>query len=217
MSLNTLNRYKYTRDAIAKAVKVLKTGSGASPSFLRAHPKAYQAKGKKLFQGGREVIPVEEKKQVLRKLLYENKNDLPFGRDSLFHVLKSRYLGLTKRDIESFLNAQEVIVARRSRPRTEKREFSTRIRRAGVLQGDLVHLRPQDTPADYLPDPQLVGKHTEYKPGVSMKDVWKRTTKEIWFYNLVDRFTGFLVTEVVMTKAAGKKKKKWRPRKPRAW
>ena len=87
MSLNTLNRYKYTRDAIAKAVKVLKTGSGASPSFLRAHPKAYQAKGKKLFQGGREVIPVEEKKQVLRKLLYENKNDLPFGRDSLFHVL----------------------------------------------------------------------------------------------------------------------------------
>ena len=201
MSLNTLNRYKYSRAAIAQAVKVLKIGSGASPSFILAHPKAFQAKGTKLYQGKRWVGPLEEKEQFLRKLLYENKNDYPFGRDSLFYRLKKEVVGLTKRDIESFLNKQQVIVARRSRPKEEKRDFVSRVRKAGILQGDLAHIRPEDLPDDYMPDIQGTARHTAYKPGVKMKNVWKGVRGDRYFYVLVDRFTGYMVVEVVSTKA----------------
>ena len=55
-------------------------------------------------------------------------------------------------------------------------------------------------PDDYLPDPQLVGKHTEYK-----NQTVTCGNGRVKRYNLVDRFTGYLVTEVVLTKKAGKK------------
>ena len=200
MSLNTLNRYKYTKVAIQNALKVLKTRKGVSPSFLRAHPKAFQAKGNKLYQGKRLVIAREDKETFLRTLLYENKNDYPFGRDSLFYVLKKAYLGITKRDIESFLNAQEVIVARRARPRQEKRVFSSRIRTAGILSGDLAHIRSEDLPDGYLPEKEAAAKHREYKPGVKMKKIWGAVSKDWYFYNLVDIYTGYLVSEIVATK-----------------
>jgi hypothetical protein len=207
MSLNTLNRYKYTRDSIAQAIKALKKGE-PGPSFLRAHPKAFRAKGAKLYQGTRLVIVREDKESWLRDLLYQNKNNYPFGRDSLFHVLKKSYLGITKRDIEAFLNKQQVIVARRSRPNQEKREFVSRIRKAGILSGDLAHIRPEDLPTDYMPSKQATAKHTEYKPGVSMKNIWGGVRGDIYFYNLVDIYTGYLVTEVVFTKKKSVKNKK---------
>ena len=200
MSLNSLNRYKYTRAAIALAVKSLKSGADPRPSFLVNHPKAFRAKGKKLYQGERLVVAVEDKESHLRTLLYNNKNDYPFGRDSLFHVLKREFLGITKRDIERFLNAQEVIVARRSRPKEQKRQFVARVRRAGVLSGDLAELRPQDVPEDYLPNIEATAKETEYKPGRKMKNVFKKTSGSYHFYNLVDIYTGFLVSEIVSTK-----------------
>ena len=201
MSINVLNRYRYTEANIKKAITALNKG-GPKPSFLRAHPKAFQVKGTTLWGGSREVIPREGRESFLRKLLYENKRNYPFGRDSLFHVLKSQYIGISKRDVESFLNAQPVIVARRARPKEEKRQFLPTVKKAGALQGDLAHIRPEDVPDDYMPK---LKKGAAYRPGVSMKDIWKtsRVRGDRYFYNIVDKYTGYLVTEVVSTKQEG--------------
>ena len=201
MSINILNRYRYTKASIKAAISAL-NNKGTAPSFMKAHPKAFSVKGSKLFAIGREVIPRETRDSFLRTLLYENKQGYPFGRDSLFHVLKAKYLGISKRDIESFLNSQPVIVARRARPKKEKREFLPRVKKAGTLEGDLAHIRPEDVPADYMP---RIRASAAYKPGVSMKNIWKtsRTRGDRYFYNIVDKFTGYLVTEVVSTKAEG--------------
>ena len=197
MSINILNRYRYPKASIKAAISAL-GGKGTPPSFMKAHPKAFSAKGSKLFAIGREVIPRETRESFLRTLLYENKQGYPFGRDSLFHVLKAKYIGISKRDIESFLNSQQVIVARRARPKTQKREFLPRVKTAGTLEGDLAHIRPEDVPADYMPRI----REAAYRPGVSMKNIWKssRTRGDRYFYNIVDKFTGYLVTEVVNTK-----------------
>ena len=191
MSINILNRYRYTKANIKSAISAL-GGRGTPPTFMKAHPKAFSVKGSKLFAIGREVIPRETRDSFLRTLLYENKQGYPFGRDSLFHVLKGKYLGISKRDIESFLNSQPVIVARRARPKKEKREFLPRVKKAGTLEGDLAHIRPADVPEDYMP---RIRASAAYRPGVSMKNIWKtsRTSGDRYFYNIVDKFTAMVV------------------------
>ena len=55
----------------------------------------------------------------IRKI-YGKKSLMPFGRDSLFSILKNEVLNVSRRDIGDFLNAQGPIVHRRARPPKEE-------------------------------------------------------------------------------------------------
>ena len=160
------------------------------PNFMNRY--AFKKKNGKLFFEGREVIPNEERETYLRKVLYDKTSDLPLGRDSLFYALKKKVINISKRDISRFLKAQNVIVERTARPKQEKRKFVSTVKKAGVVSADLAHIVPKDLPPGYMP------KHEEESDEEDRKKPRKK--KDYYMYNMVDKLTGFLVTEVVHSK-----------------
>ena len=192
-----VNRFNFTRSAIKRAIK------GVNPPGFMKHY-VFDVKGDKLFHEGKEVVATEDRDDYLRKALYANKSTKPFGRDSLHYVIMKEAINISRRHIEKFLKAQNVIVSRSARPKKEKRAFFSTVKKAGVCSGDLAHIRPEDLPDEYMPSRQDDDSDTEWKPGMpakAMKNIWKTGTKgDRYFYNLVDIYTGWLETIVVGTK-----------------
>ena len=187
-----MNRYDFSKAEVARAL------SGENvPNFMNRF--AFKKKDGKLFFEGREVIPNEERDTYLRKILYDDNSTLPFGRDSLFYVLKKKVINISKRYIERFLKAQNVIVKRTARPKKENRKFVSTIKKAGVVSADLAHIEPKDLPDGFMPR-QEEESDEEYVPGQDNKPKWGRVKKTYYMYNVVDKMTGYLVTEVVHSK-----------------
>ena len=182
--LNSLNRYKYSRAEVSRAIK------GDPVPFMAAWPGVFHVRGSKLYAhvGNTKlrVIPNEDRDALLRKGLYSPGSGLPFGRDSLFAILKKQFLNISKRDIEKFLKSQKVLVTRRSRPTTEKRRSVARARKAGAVSTDLVHVRAKDFK-------KLFGKAgSGYMPGLGDHDRY--------FLNSVEMHTGYLLSDIIYGK-----------------
>ena len=185
-----MNRFKYPRETVKKAIKYLKTKKGPIPSFIQKFPDAYTYKNDKLFAGKLRIIPTEDRDKFLREIVYGKKSEYPFGRDSLFSILKHEVMNVSKRDIETFLNAQGPIVHRRARPNIQKRENLRQIRKAGILSVDLAHITAKDFERifgagglDYMGPPGSKGYQ-----------------QDRYFLNCVDLFTGYLVSDVTQSK-----------------
>lgn len=190
-----MNRYDFSKAAVDAAIK------GEQKNFMKKFD--FEIKKNKLWYEGKFVVPNEERDAYLRKALYENKSTKSFGRDSLFYQIKKEVINISRRDISKFLKKQDVIVQRTARPKKEHRKFVLTVSRAGILSGDLVTIRKEDLPSEYMPDRQQHDKDAEYNPeddDVDVGKIWKGVRHDRHFYNLVDIYTGFLVTEVVGTK-----------------
>ena len=173
-----------------KAIKYLKTKKGPIPTFIQKFPDAYTYKRDTLFAGQLRIVPTEDRDKFLRQIVYGKKSEYPFGRDSLFNILKNEVMNVSKRDIEAFLNAQGPIVHRRARPNIQKREHLRQVRKAGILSVDLAHIRANDFERifgagglDYMGPPGSKGYQ-----------------QDRYFLNCVDLFTGYLVTDVLQSK-----------------
>ena len=187
-----MNRYNFSKAEVKRAL------SGENvPNFMKRF--AFKKKDGKLFFEGREVIPNEEREKYLRKVLYDTDSEMPFGRDSLYYLLKKKTINISKRFIESFLKAQNVIVKRTAKPRKENRKFVSTVKKAGAVSADLVHIEPKDLPDGYMPDPEEEDDE-EYKPGQDNKPKWGKVKKTYYMYNVVDKLTAYLVSEVVHSK-----------------
>ena len=190
-----MNRYNFSKAEIKRAI----SGNNV-PNFMMRY--AFKAKGGKLFFEGREVIPNEEREAYLRKILYDRDSDLPLARDSLFYLLQKRVINVSKRFIESFLKKQKVIVNRTARPRKENRKLVRHIKKAGSVSADLVHIEPNDLPSGYMPDPEQEDM-AAYNPDdddKKNKPKWGKVKKTYYMYNMVDKLTSYLVTEIVPSK-----------------
>ena len=185
-----MNRFKYPRAKIKQAIKFIKSKKGAAPVFLTKFPGQFAVRQGKLYAGKRQVIAQEDRDEYLREVVYGKSAEYPFGRDSLFAILKHEVLNVSKRNIEAFLNAQKPIVHRRARPKKEKREHLRSIRKPGILSVDLVHIRAKDFEALFP------GKGYDYMgpPGE------KGYQQDRYFLNAVDLLTGFLLTRVLQGK-----------------
>ena len=196
-----MNRYSFPK-AVVDAVIQKKD---PQPNFMKKHGDSFTIKKGKLFYDGKLVVPNEERDAYLRNVLFSNRSTMPFGRDSLYHMLKKTTINIPKRYVQKFLKAQEVIVKRTARPKKQKREFVYTRKRAGIVSADLAHIRHADVPKGYMPTRQDEDKEAEYDPeedeDVDVNKIWKTHSKgDRYFYNMVDIYTGFLVTEVVGTK-----------------
>ena len=189
-----MNRYNFSNAEIKRAI----AGGDNVPNFMKKYP--FKVKGTKLFLEGREVIPNEERESYLRGILYNKDSDYPLARDSLFYLLKKEVINISKRFIESFLKKQKVIVTRTAKPRKEKRKFVVNIKKAGAVSGDLVHIEPKDLPDGYMPDIEQEDMNA-YIPGSdNNKPNWSKVKKTYYMYNIVDKLTGYLCTEIVPSK-----------------
>ena len=190
-----MNRYNFSKAEIKRA---LDNDVNNLPNFMKKYP--FKVKGSKLFLEGREVIPNEEREAYLRKVLYDKDSDYPLARDSLFYLLKKEVINISKRFIESFLKKQKVIVERTAKPRKEKRKFVVNIKKAGAVSGDLVHIEKNDLPDGYMPDIDQEDMNA-YIPGAkNNKPNWGKVKKTYYMYNIVDKLTGYLCTEIVPSK-----------------
>ena len=198
--INTLNRYKYTKSNVDLAIQALKKGTdkalAAAPSFLRNYPESFSlSKGKLVAHTDGsvlKVVPTEERESFLREIVYGEKSIYPFGRDSLFAILRDEVMNVSKRDIEGFLNAQGPLVHRRSKPPRIKRESVRHIRALGILSVDLAHIRANDFT-------RVLGKRGHDYMGVPGKRGYQQ---DRYFLNAVDLLTGYLWTEVIQGKEA---------------
>ena len=189
-----MNRYNFSKAEIKRAI----SGGDDVPNFMKKYP--FKVKGNKLFLEGREVIPNEDRETYLRGILYDKDSDYPLARDSLFYLLKKEVINISKRFIESFLKKQKVIVERTAKPRKEKRKFVVNIKKAGAVSGDLVHIEKNDLPDGYMPDIEQEDMNA-YIPGSDdNKPNWSKVKKTYYMYNIVDKLTGYLCTEIVPSK-----------------
>ena len=185
-----MNRFKYPKATIKKAITYLKTKKGPIPSFIKAFPDAYTYKNDKLFANDLRIIPTEDRETFLREIVYGKKSEYPFGRDSLFNILKKEVMNVSKRDIEAFLNAQGPLVHRRARPPIQKREHLRQIRKPGTLSVDLAHITAKDFVKLFGP------RGLEYMGHRGSKGY----QQDRYFLNAVDLLTGYLITEVLQGK-----------------
>ena len=144
----------------------------------------------KLYADGKQVVPTESRESFLREIVYGKRSEYPFGRDSLFAILKHEVMNVSKRDIEAFLNAQGPLVHRRARPKKEKREHLRSIKKTGILSVDLAHIRAADF-TKLFPD-----KGHDYMGAPGSKGY----QQDRYFLNAVDLLTGYLLTEVLQGK-----------------
>ena len=195
-----MNRYTFPKEDVDAAIN----NEIPLPNFMKQHSEWFTKRKGKLYYKDKLVVPNEERDAYLRNVLFSNRSTMPFGRDSLYHMLKEKVVNISKRYIERFLKAQEVIVKRTPRPKKEERKFVYHRKRAGIVSGDLAHIRHADLPKGYMPTKQDEDKDAAYDPkkdDVDVNKIWKTHSKgDRYFYNIVDIYTGFLVTEVVGTK-----------------
>jgi len=185
-----MNRFKYPAADIEKAVRFLKKKKGQAPNFITKFPGEFTVKHGKLYAGNRRVIAAEKKDEFLRDVVYGKKSEYPFGRDSLFLLLKDEVLGVSKRDIEAFLNAQGPLVHRRSRPKKETRTNLRQIRKPGQLSIDLAHIKANDFE-------RILGEEGYEYMGAPGKRGYQQ---DRYFLNAVDLLTGYLLTRVLQGK-----------------
>ena len=190
--LNRLNRYKYSLDEVKRAVK-----GKDKPAFMEEP--AFRVRGSKLFAlvDGTElqVVPTEHRDDFLRTLLYSPGSAMPFGRDSLFAILKKKYLNISKRDIEKFLKKQKVMVERRARPHKEKRIQIRTKRTPGVVGTDLVHVRIADF------EKLFKKRGLTFLPGAGHHDRY--------FLNTVELHTGYLLSDLIYGKTFPSSRSRW--------
>ena len=116
-----MERYKIVEKNLKAAIKFIKDKSGTPPSYAVKYKDQLKIKGGKLFYNDREVIPQERRDEVLRKELYGKNSTVPYGRDSAFHILKQKYVGLPKNKLMNFIRAQKTLgeVQRNTKTKTK--------------------------------------------------------------------------------------------------
>ena len=187
-----MNWFRFPRETVQRAIKFLKSKKGTAPGFITKFPGVFNIRRGKLYAGKRRVVPTEDRQDFLREIVYGKSSEYPFGRDSLFAILKHEVLNVSKRDIEAFLNAQGPLVHRRSRPKKQKREHLRQIRKPGILSVDLAHVRAKDF------EVLFPGKGLDYMGAPGSKGY----QQDRYFLNAVDLLTGYLLTEVLQGKTA---------------
>ena len=198
-----MNRFRYPRSSVDAAIKFLKSKKGPKPAFLEKFPGSFKVRQGKLYADGKWVVPTESREGYLREIVYGKRSEYPFGRDSLFAILKHEVMNVSKRDIEAFLNSQGPLVHRRARPKKEKREHLRSIKKPGILSVDLAHIKSKDFV-------DLFGKTGEREKGHDYMGApgSKGYQQDRYFLNAVDLLTGYLLTDVLQ----GKKPKELAPK-----
>jgi hypothetical protein len=89
------SQYKYTREELEKA------GGSKAKKYINL-----TKKGDEFFIGDKKVIPVEDHSEFLRNY-YDNPETGMKGRDALFAKISLEYVGISRRDIQSWLKNWE--------------------------------------------------------------------------------------------------------------
>ena len=102
-------RYRFTEASVNKAKRFLSGKVKKGPSFATRFKEDLTVKNGKLFYKDQQVVPKEKVAEAIRKEMYGIESDTPAGRDSAFHVLKRKFIGVSRRDVMAFIRGQRVL------------------------------------------------------------------------------------------------------------
>ncbi len=96
-------------------------------------------------EGGefKRIVPVEEHDAYLRDLIVRPDSDMPLARESGFHILKQRTVGVSRRDWAKFISKQTVLQRTQNIP-VERRKGGVKIPSRGYLEMDLIEGKRAD-------------------------------------------------------------------------
>jgi hypothetical protein len=126
---------KFDQKRIDEAKAYLSGESKTPPPWL---PENTQLREGKLYIGEKEVIPYEQRNEVLARMYADPK--LTGGRDRLFEHVKEKYVGISRRDIMQYFRNNETHQTHAPLPR---RETTRRIVAGGpnkIAQADLIDM-----------------------------------------------------------------------------
>ena len=139
-----MEKFRINEQNMSDAITFIKTGKGKPPRYATKYKDQLTVRKGKLYFDEREVVPLEKRDATLRALLYDKDSDTPFGRDSAFHVIKQKYLGISKNYILEFLRKQKPlqtvvpIVKQPKKPGKKLKKHTFEIDLIFVRQNDVV-------------------------------------------------------------------------------
>ena len=176
-----MNRYKFTDASLEKAIKFIRGKTSTGPAWAKKHKEDLKIKGKKLYYKDKEIVTRERIDEVLRSEIYKKNGDVPTGRDSAFHILKQRYVGIPRRPVMEFLRKQRTIGETRAAIPKAKRAKGEKLKEY-TFETDLVFLRKNDL--------------EEANRRFEKMDV----KNETYFVSTVEKITGLYRVDYVQTK-----------------
>lgn len=96
------------------------------------------------------IVPHEEF-DYLRGLLLKEDSDVPMARDSGYHILQQRTMGISRRAWAAFLGKQTVLQRTQNIP-PERRKGGVRVTHRGHLEMDLIFGKGKDVIKTFLTD-----------------------------------------------------------------
>ena len=148
-----MNRFKFESDDVARVIKHLRHSGAITANDIGLPPWALRLKdpeirklahGKHgLFEGDKQIVPVQRIDEVLRDLMLSAESDVPLSRDSGYYVLQKRYLGISRRALMSFLAKQTDLQLTQSRIAETSRK-GREVHHKGIVEADLVEGKKKD-------------------------------------------------------------------------
>ena len=181
-----MNRFKFEADDVQKVIKHLRHSDKITANDIGLPPWALRLKNPEvrklahgkhgLFEGEKQIVPVQRVDEVLRELMLSSESDVPLSRDSGYYVLQKRYLGISRRALMSFLAKQTDLQLTQSRIAEAGRK-GREVHHKGVLEADLVEGKKKDV--------RGLGKGYDW-----------------YWLTVIDRLTGYLDVEHFRRKTA---------------
>ena len=135
-----MERYKFTPDSIGKARKFLSGKLKTGPTWAKRFKDDLKVKGTKVFYKNREVIPASKVDDTLRNDIFKIDADVPPSRDGAFHLCKQRYVGVSKRNVMKFLQAQRTLNETKPIPAQAKVSAGKKLKSYG-FETDLIFVK----------------------------------------------------------------------------
>ena len=176
-----MHRYKFSRESVTRAIAFVRKQTKEGPAWAKKHVAQLTTKDGVLFFDKKRVVPREEGDALLRKEIYQKGGTTPSGRDACFHVLKQRYVGVSRRATMEFLRRQKALGARAAVPKA-KQSYGERLKRY-CFETDLVFLKKND----------LIKKNKRFARDDSIPDL-------SYFVSSVEKCTGLCRLTHVKTK-----------------
>lgn len=136
-----MNRFKFQKKDFKDAMEYIKTKKGNAPNWAKREGLA--VKGGKIYYNNLQVIAEEDVDHYLRKTIYDKDSTTPFGRDSAFHIIKSKVLGIPRRKIMDWLRTQKTLGETRAALPVPKRKKGPKLGKP-TFEVDLVFIRKDD-------------------------------------------------------------------------
>ena len=190
----SLSRYTIKKADFPKAILYLqgKSFKSKSPSWAVKNKDYLQVVEGKVRYNNLPIIPNEEVEKYLRSLVFDKSSKSPLSRDGMFHHIKGKVAGISRRRIMQFLRGQSVIV--KGKPAEPVPKLAGKPLKTYHIEFDLIFLKKHDV--------QKANKHFRDDQGLKGEMEKGKRTGLTYIVSTVEKITGLCKLDWVKTKKA---------------